>query len=141
MGVLAFGADMYGAQRALWDRDEIKQAGAPLREDRGMSYMYALLYVCHNSCQDGPPHSFCACLYECLICVPYTCALYVCLTPLPGKIVHRTLAAYVLPHSHHVHALYVCLIRMPYMYAFYAYQAKWSAALSLRTTPCWHAPR
>eukprot|EP00802_Teleaulax_amphioxeia_P021675 Tamp_22047.p1 GENE.Tamp_22047~~Tamp_22047.p1 ORF type:complete len:342 (+),score=59.47 Tamp_22047:3-1028(+) len=35
MGVLAFGADMYGAQRALWDRDEIKQAGAPLREDRG----------------------------------------------------------------------------------------------------------
>jgi hypothetical protein len=27
--------DMYGAQRALWDRDEIKQAGAPLRQERG----------------------------------------------------------------------------------------------------------
>ena len=42
MGCVAFGADMYGAGRALWDKGEIKSAGAPLREDRNKMARRAL---------------------------------------------------------------------------------------------------
>ena len=42
IGCVAFGADMYGAGRALWEKDEIKRAGEPLRANRSRMVRRAL---------------------------------------------------------------------------------------------------